>query len=77
MSIKDGGPVPLTFADVIGRQREDYAEAARLRKEELRDHFAGLAMAGMLAREYLKPREVADDAYGYADAMIAAREQRT
>lgn len=42
--------------------------------ESLRDHFAGLAMAGMLAREYLKPTEAADDAYEYADAMTRARE---
>lgn len=73
MSIKDGGPaypVPDLHMPDGQIQFGSYGMS-------LRDHFAGLAMAGMLAREYLKPTEAADDAYKYADAMLSAREQRT
>lgn len=77
MSTNDGGPVPLTFADVIGRQRDDYAESARLRKEELRDHFAGLAMQAFASNPNGTMEDDVRAAWRYADAMIAAREQRT
>ena len=46
----------------------------------LRDWFAGLALAGMLADEsgdgegsYYPPKVAAKRAYGFADAMLAAR----
>ncbi len=45
----------------------------------LRDWFAGQALAGMLAnKHWANDREstVAEMAYGYADAMLAARETR-
>lgn len=68
---------PLTFADVMGQQRDADAEAARQRKEELRDHFAGLAMQGLLANEDARLRtstECARIAYEHADAALRARE---
>lgn len=44
----------------------------------LRDQFAMAALTGMLAEDYsttdLNPSEIASDAYGYADAMLKARE---
>ena len=41
----------------------------------LRDLFAGLALAGMLAHpvDGAIPTEYAEDAYSYADAMLAER----
>jgi len=49
---------------------------------ELRDHFAGLAMAAHIGLEIyakgeLMPHEVAEHAYEMADAMLATREQGT
>ena len=43
----------------------------------LRDWFAGQALAGMLANEHLYCQPAADDAYKFADAMLAAREPST
>ena len=42
-----------------------------------REHFAGLAMQGMLTNpgDYSKPEHVAHDAIMYADAILAALEQ--
>lgn len=47
----------------------------------LRDWFAGMAMMGFAASPSNKvgqwtPEEVAGDAYGYADAMLAERESQ-
>ena len=47
----------------------------------LRDWFAGQALNGMLSpapfRENVTYREIADGAYRWADAMLAAREGET
>lgn len=67
-------PSPLTFADVIGEQRNQFAEADRLRKEKLRDHFAGLAMAAIIPSTQLGFDAICTEAYQYADAMLRARE---
>ena len=42
-----------------------------------REHFAGLAMQGMLTNpcDYSKPEHAAHDAIMYADALLAALEQ--
>ena len=55
-------------------------EAMSIRQEyppSLRDHFAGLAMQGMLAHDTyaLCWDEHADEAYAIADAMLKARDQ--
>ena len=45
----------------------------------LRDYFAAKAMQAQLARTVWgvddAPRDMADEAYGYADAMLKARER--
>ena len=45
----------------------------------LRDYFAAEAMKGMIARTTWgiedSPRDISDEAYGYADAMLKAREE--
>ena len=75
MSIKDGGPRELTFADVMGEQRDLMEEVNRLRKEKLRDKFAGRAMQGMIAcGEEYDNAELGRFAYDVADAMLRARE---
>ena len=40
----------------------------------LRDHFAGLAMQGLLTRKPMSGAEQAHEAYKIADAMLKARE---
>ncbi len=40
----------------------------------LRDHFAGLAMQGLLARKPMSGAEQSHEAYKIADAMLKARE---
>jgi hypothetical protein len=42
----------------------------------LRDYFAGQALAGMLAADDASYTRAAELAYGYADAMLAARSAR-
>lgn len=68
-SIKDGGPAfPVN--------RETFTRVGM----SLRDYFAGHALAGLLAADAkyggrTDNREaLAADAYGFADAMLAARE---
>jgi hypothetical protein len=53
-----------------------YNKEANYNGMSLRDYFAGQALAGMLSNpECITGRPaVAVHAYGYADAMIAARE---
>ena len=55
---------------------EVYVE--RGKKERLRDEFAMAALAGMLARTTYHieddPRDLSEEAYQYADAMLRARE---
>jgi len=76
MSIKDGGPRELTFADVMGEQRDLMEEVNRLRKEKLRDKFAGLAMQSLIVahQDMIANASITQSAYEYADAMIRARE---
>jgi hypothetical protein len=42
----------------------------------LRDYFAGQALAGMLAADDASYMRAAELAYGYADAMLAARSKQ-
>jgi hypothetical protein len=53
--------------------REDIREGI-----SLRDHFAGLAMQGILTTlsKTVNPDSVAQMAYNMADAMLAEREKR-
>jgi len=55
-----------------------YEEIQQQNANYLRDHFAGLAMQALLARTTYHiedaPRDIAEDAYCYADAMLKARE---
>jgi len=85
MSIKDGGPFHpcevMWRADgsVDGVQTQNHAGIHT--GASLRDHFAGLAMAAMLGPNHPyggRPEEfIPAAAYRMADAMLAAREQRT
>ena len=65
MNKQTGGPAfPTTYADERGMT--------------LRDHFAGLAMQGMLAEDgggALDNKELAEFSYWIADAMLKAREK--
>ena len=79
MSIKDGGPfhpceVRLTDAgELLGAQTGN-AQGIHT-GASLRDHFAGLAMQGMIAcGEEYDNAELGRFAYDVADAMIRARE---
>lgn len=78
MSIKDGWPfhpceVRLTCSgELLGAQTGN-AQGIHT-GASLRDVIAIAAMQGILAREYTKPTEAAQDAYDYADAMLRARE---
>lgn len=70
MNTKDGGPVhPLTDS-VDGK-------LVTFKGISLRDHFAGLAMQGMLANGVhgLLIKDTAEWAYEQADAMLVEREK--
>ena len=58
------------------RERAEIQERTELK--ELRDHFAGQALAGMLADHTRDayPHEYAENAYKYADAMLAERAKK-
>lgn len=69
----DGGPAfPVP-------PETDYA--APIHGTSLRDYFAAKAMQGLLANAYLSklygtvPKDIAANAYDFADAMIAVRNQ--
>jgi hypothetical protein len=53
-------------------------DAARIHELEgmtLRDYFAAKAMQALVSADQMTPHDyVAKDAYGYADAMLKARE---
>jgi hypothetical protein len=73
MTIKNGGPAfPLSTVDPFDRSVTTCDGMA------LRDYFAGLAMQALLARTTYHiedaPRDIAEEAYDYADAMLKARE---
>jgi hypothetical protein len=73
MKIKDGGPA-FPVPDIDGGAVE--------RGMTLRDHFAGLAMAAIIAKipfqefppDWTPYEKTALGAYSYADAMLKARE---
>lgn len=82
--INDGGPVHPCRIPTGGLHKCDEPEPTRVHfGKSLRDEFAGLAMQGLLAghfsyygHESYWPRpEIASEAYGMADAMLAAREK--
>lgn len=56
---------------------DDLEIAAQIERTKLRDHFAGQALAGLLASgpHDCEAAGIAHDAYLYADAMLAARNQ--
>lgn len=43
----------------------------------LRDYFAGQALTGLMSRGPFYARDTADEAYKFADAMLAARDSDT
>lgn len=57
----------------------EYIESQKTTKaqetDHLRNHFAGLAMQGIIDSLDIDFREVAADAYGYADAMLVERDK--
>ncbi len=55
----------------------EVAQAAMRPREDLRDHFAGLALAGIVSTtdKPLPPERAAMFAYAYADAMLKVRAQ--
>ena len=68
--INDGGPAfPVDISCYNG-------DRSRLYGMSLRDYFAAAALQGMLADHTCLGTyaQVAEGAYGYADAMIAQRE---
>jgi hypothetical protein len=75
---EDGGPA---FPQRVERQRGPFeTEVTIYFGMSLRDWFAGQALAGLLASEepdFQMPSKakLADTAYGYADAMLAARKE--
>jgi hypothetical protein len=70
MTIKDGGPA---FPSTIQYFPDD-KNADEEKGMTLRDHFAGLAMQGLLTRKPMSGAEQAHEAYKIADAMLKARE---
>jgi hypothetical protein len=82
--IEDGGPAyPTTATATRVTKDEDgasvltnYGSSAGM---SLRDWFAGQALAGMLAnveRNKMFKMDLVFNAYGYADAMLAARKEK-
>lgn len=64
---------PVVILELI--ERLEKAEAT-----QLRDHFAGLAIQGLISSSNIDIgrttyKTLANDAYNYADAMLAAREK--
>ena len=78
---KDGGPAFPAHDYVVGEiQKDGFQKLGESRGMTLRDWFAGMAMAQMLASEIRKDawahcEAVAKDAYKMADAMIAERDR--
>jgi len=53
----------------------DAARIHDLKGMTLRDYFAANAMQGLISADQMTPHDyVANDAYGYADAMLKARQ---
>ena len=73
MSINDGGPAyPVPDFHMANGQVQLGSCGM-----SLRDHFAGLAMQAIIHDTQLGFDAICAEAYQYADAMLAAREQRT
>ena len=66
--------------DVKNRIRAQIALTAKVKEQDLRDYFAGQALAAMvLCSDYsIGPcnAAIADRAYAMADAMLKARERK-
>jgi hypothetical protein len=68
-------PLPYSRAGFIAEMRKAYEAGAASQAEDLRDKFAGQALAGLCADpEYSKSNEIyAARSYKMADAMLEAR----
>lgn len=73
MSIKDGG----SFHPCQPLNGQGMPCGAMEYGLSIRDHFAGLAMQAIIHDTQLGFDAICAEAYQYADAMLAAREQRT
>lgn len=62
--------------EIITPEIIDYSLGYAAGRNDLRDHFAGLAMQGIIDSLDIDFREVAEDAYAYADAMLIERDKR-
>lgn len=76
MKTKDGG---TAFHSITCKNGDNYTPPTLQYHKgmSLRDYFAGQALAGLVAHnDYgcVSDQDVADGAYCYADAMLAARE---
>lgn len=69
-NIRDIRELARAVSDELSRENPKYMDS-------LRDHFAGLAMAAIIPDTQLGFDAKCTEAYQYADAMLAAREQRT
>jgi len=69
-NIRDIRELARAVSDELSRENPKYMDS-------LRDHFAGLAMAAIIPDTQLGFDAICTEAYQYADAMLAAREQRT
>lgn len=81
LSLATGAHLPAECSDREAvRLCAQQAWQARVADAKLRDHFAGLAMQGMLSnsRDYFdcSQADVARMSYQMADAMLSAREGR-
>jgi hypothetical protein len=67
---KTGGPAFPAFEHHAG-----YGQMLAVGGASLRDYFAAKAMQALISADQMTPHDyVANDAYGYADAMLKARE---
>ena len=69
-NIRDIRELARAVSDELSRENPKYMDS-------LRDHFAGLAMQAFASNPNGTMEDDVGAAWRYADAMIAAREQRT
>lgn len=69
-NIRDIRELARAVSDELSRENPKYIDS-------LRDHFAGLAMTALIPDNGCVMAAICGDAYAFADAMLAAREQRT
>ncbi len=77
--IKNGGPA-FPRLESLSNQTPAYAVAKSTEGMTLRDYFAAKAMQGLCANDGYNqhsPATLANEAYGMADAMLAAREEQS